>query len=127
MDNDEERLNLREVKAFGRWISTSTSTPSITLHQPILNINADQADDIIESYAESTSWPAAEMPSSWTICSAFKLIDWPSPKDTRLSVWKLYALETNALGEKIVFVNLRVLSLFQQQRVAQCIRPDLNI
>ena len=60
MDNGEERLNLREVKAFGRLISTST----ITLHQPILNINVDQADDIIEHYAESTTWPAAELPLS---------------------------------------------------------------
>ena len=30
MDNDEERLNLREVKAFGRWISTPTSTSTST-------------------------------------------------------------------------------------------------
>ena len=75
------------------------SVPTSTIYQPILNINADQ-DDWFESFAESTSWPAAEMPSSWTICSAFKLIDWPSPKDTGISVWKLYALETNALGEK---------------------------
>ena len=30
MDNGEEALNLREVIAFGRWISTPTSTSTST-------------------------------------------------------------------------------------------------
>ena len=81
------------------WDPGHCSVPTSTIYQPILNIIADQ-DDYFESYAESTSWPAAKMPSSWTICSAFKLIDWPSSKFSVLSVWKLYGLETDALGGK---------------------------
>ena len=38
-----------------------------------------------------TSWPGTMMPSSWTICSAFMLNDWPSAKLSKILVWLLTA------------------------------------
>ena len=81
--------------SMGVWCIVSLNPPSLGYcpvprcpqTQPILNIPADE-----EGYkprASSKAWPAAEMPSSWTICSAFMLNDWPSPDKSKLSVWSL--------------------------------------
>ena len=77
---------------FGVWCLTSFDPvawgfcPVPTCTQPILGKPDDNTP--LQPHA-SISWPPAEMPSSWTICSAFMLYDWPSPRVSELTVWSL--------------------------------------
>ena len=78
----------------GVWCITSLNPP-LWGFCPVPRCNHTQqildepADNALLPPIRSISWPAAKMPSSWTICSAFMLYDWPSPDVSELTVWTL--------------------------------------
>ena len=85
------------ITSLSPWSAGYCPVPRCT--QPILDIPAD--NEFSQPRASSQVWPAADMPSSWTICSAFMLNDWPRPDSSELTVWTV-------LGQDIYYFALSI-------------------